>query len=273
MIVSVSNGIDCVVVSYHTPSDLSDFLRSFVEFRPTIPHTLTIIDVEADEEDVLFAEIALDSFGLSKHVGYMTTHSNFGYSYAVNTGVAFGSHDTIVAFNADICLTPGAVEGCTQLLHSRPDYGVVGPKQLDSGRRITHAGIFGTLENPRHRGFHELDRNKEKYKDIRDDCVSVSGSAYFTKRDVWDELWHCPTYMALHPDVEGAFLPTSHYYEETWYSYHCHAHGYKVVYNGETDIVHKWHTATPVGGIAESRMPESKKMFQIACDSHKIPHD
>jgi GT2 family glycosyltransferase len=137
---------------------------------------------------------------------------------------------------------------------------------------ITHAGIFGTNDKPALRGWKRPDDGQ--FDEIRDDALSVSGSAYFIKRLCWDELTNCSKYRKIAPDAVGAFLPTPHYYEETFCSYHAREHGWKVVYDGETSMVHKWHKASPVGGVAEKKhMPESRKMFRAACDMHGITHD
>jgi hypothetical protein len=101
----------------------------------------------------------------------------------------------------------------------------------------------------------------------------VSGSAYFIKRKVWDFLTECPTYREVAPKARGAFLPTSHYFEETFCSYHAQAHGWKVMYYGPVVIRHEWHQASPVGGWAERQFPVSQKYFREACGRHGIPCD
>lgn len=83
----------------------------------------------------------------------------------------------------------------------------------------------------------------------------------------------CEVYQQLHPGVGGAFLPTTHYYEETWYCYHVASHGYKVMYFGEAEMVHRWHKSSAQGGWADRQMPISRAQFRAACDAHGIERD
>jgi GT2 family glycosyltransferase len=255
--------LDIVVVNYHTPEDLKLFLDSVDRFPPACPSTLTVIDVAAEAE--------VTTFDWAGGVG--TVHGiigNIGYARACNYGATRGSGDVIALFNADIEVTAGALDACHDALQAEASWGILGPRQIDNRRRLRHAGIFGTHAKPVHRGWQELDRGQ--YTDVRD-AVTVSGSAYFVKRQVWNELTNCPQYRDIAPSALGAFLPTQHYYEETWCSYHAWAHDYRVIYFGPVTIFHQWHRASPVGGWAERQMPNSRDYFRSACDLHGIPRD
>jgi GT2 family glycosyltransferase len=74
--------------------------------------------------------------------------------------------------------------------------------------------------------------------------------------------------------LKGRFLPTPHYYEETWVSYAARHKGWKVMYFGEAVMEHEWHQASKVGGEAErTHMPVSRQMFRDACDHFGIERD
>lgn len=263
-------GIDCIVVNYQTPLDLMEFLASFEQFRPEQAHQLHVCNVApltADNETLHNAWVSTE---------YICPHSwerNVGYARAVNhaaqchagPGLQF---DIIAIFNADVLVTESALDICADQLRDS-DWGALGPRQVDLRGRITSAGIFGTFEAPAHRGWQKPDRD---FNDVLP-AVTVSGSAYFIKRSVWEELTWCPQYRQAAPDAEGAFLPTPHYYEETYCSYHAQAHGYPVMYYGPVRMIHKWHKASTVGGWAERQFPISQDIFRRACDIHGIPHD
>lgn len=261
-------GLDVVVVNYKTPDDLEEFLRSFDMWNDRLPPTyLWIVNVENDPES---DRVARNYMRFGRNATYLSHPMNVGFAQAVNDAAARGQREMIAIFNADTILTPGLLEDCWARLNWDEEHGILGPRQVDERGRITHAGIFGTLEKPQHRGW--LRPNSKEYADTQT-AVSVSGSAYFIKRTVWDELTECPIYQEIAPKAEGAFLPTPHYYEETWCSYHAQAHGHKVLYFGGAEMVHKWHKASPVGGEADRFMPESRELFRNACDRHNIPHD
>lgn len=255
--------IDLVVVNYHTPDDLDDFRASLDAYPPAEPASLTIVDVDAEP-----GETSVDwAGGTGRRIAF---RGNIGYGLACNLAVAPGNADLIGLFNADVELTAGAIDGCAATLRSRDDCAIVGPRQIDKAHRIRHAGIFGSHTAPRHRGWNETDHGQ--YVDTLQ-AVTVSGSAFFMKRSVWDELTACTVYRATEPGAHGAFLETPHYFEETWASYHAWAHGYGVVYEGAVTVIHKWHRASPVGGWAEQQLPRSREQFRRACDAHRIPRD
>jgi hypothetical protein len=155
------------------------------------------------------------------------------------------------------------------------EIGIVGPKQRDEKNFITSAGVVGVPTAPKLRGWKEHDPTDHLYKD-RIDCMSVSGSAYFIRRTAWQELTDCPFYREFlgilgYTGAMGAFLPTPHYYEETFCSYHARAHEWRVVYDGSVSIGHTWHASSQIGGAMDQQMQRSKSIFRHACAKHGIP--
>jgi GT2 family glycosyltransferase len=255
--------VDVVVVNYRTPYDLKKCMETLSAYPPSEPSTLTVVDVASNNRNVAFKSELGDAVTIG-------TSTNIGYGRACNLAATRGADEIIGFFNADVEFTPDALDRCIEALTSNDDWAILGPCQIDERNLIRHAGIFGSLERPKHRGWNTLDYGQ--YSDVRD-AVTVSGSAFFIKRKVWVELTDCPLFQHVAPDAQGAFLPTPHYYEETWASYHAQAHGYRVVYYGPVTLIHKWHRASKVGGWAEKQMPKSRKIFRHACDAHGIPHD
>ena len=162
---------------------------------------------------------------------------------------------------------------------------VYGPKQRDEKGNITHAGIFGTNTKPQHRGWKAKDPGDELFRDTLG-AVTVSGSAYFVKKAVWENLTYDPQYIELLGYLvgsgkvpswsilsDGAFLPTPHYYEETWCSYFARHRGYSVIYDGHVSIGHSWHASSDVGGEQDSMFKVSQSIFRDACDLMGIERD
>lgn len=285
--------LDAVVVNYRTPDDLEGFLASWEAFAPDWCN-LTIVNVDPRISDRELAkscvqkhveqvgrdggEVLMNGVALPRLEGasisywrYMEHNSNVGYSYACNMAAAESTADVLAFFNADTRLLSGTIEPLYFNLMTHDDWGVIGPRQVDDNGLLTHAGILGTNENPLMRGW--MKKDSSAFCDVRDDAVSVMGSAYFVKRECWEELRSCPLYRAVHPEAAGAFLPTPHYYEETFCSYHATAHNWKVVYYGLSKMIHRWHKASPVGGHADAQFKISQKIFREACDAHGIPRD
>lgn len=201
---------------------------------------------------------------------------NIGYSAAINQMANKSSGDIIAILNGDIWMTNDDVCKIQDIFDKNSDIHILGPKQRDEYGFITHAGIIGTNTAPKHRGWREPDPTDTLYKD-RINCVTVSGSAYFVRRYVWDEMTNHPKYREMYPNAIGAFLPTPHYFEETWCSYFARHLGYNVVYDGSVSIGHSWHASTPKPGQgvseADMKFPISREIFRKACDYFGIERD
>jgi len=199
-------------------------------------------------------------------------NENVGYSAACNSMVKNGQSEIVALLNADTWFTTSDLLAVQKLFDDDADVHIFGPKQRDENGYITHAGIIGTNTSPKMRGWREHDPTDQLYKD-RVNCVTVSGSAYFVRRDVWEAMTNNEMYQLLVPDAVGAFLPTPHYYEETWCSYFARHLGYNVVYDGSISIGHSWHKSSPIGGEADRKFSISQKIFRDACDYFGIERD
>lgn len=283
---AVEASIRIVIVNYRTSDDLDACLNSLRQHPPSYSYDVVVVHNEVTLPDMV---VAARYCGLPWQMASLEWDRNEGYATACNEAASWHwlnlevereakpTSPVIGLFNADVLFTPGVIDDCFEALMSNPDWGVVGPRQMDEQGKITHAGIFGTRAQPHLRGFKE--RAGDRYTEVDDTAVSVSGSAYFIKRSLWDQLTACALYQLVAPNAVGAFLPTKHYWNETWTSYHAVEHEsptgqpWKIAYLGSSTMVHKWHRASPVGGYGEQHISEDQAMFRRACDIHDIPHD
>ena len=262
-----------IVVNYRTPDLLRKFLASYDMFVHNDSRALIVADV--DPVDDVCQKIITEEF---PYVEYQSFDTNVGYAKAVNGTLALcelKNTEFIGIFNSDCMFLDNlCVNSCLDVMRDDAQVGVVGPKQVDSRNKITHGGIFGRNNKPSMRGWMEPDRGK--YNDVLE-AVTLSGSALFTRTDIWSDLTHCGFYSDAVFDLwlvepSGAFLPTQHFYEETYFIYHLRHHGYKAIYNGEAKMLHEWHKSSPVGSKVEV-MRESQEAFRYACDVHGIERD
>jgi GT2 family glycosyltransferase len=271
--------VDVIVVNYRTLDDLQTFLASYIvalKFLPAdIDSELWICDVDPVDKYVN----TNDFYGYPFHL--LEWSSNVGYAHAVNEAAAQGNGEILAIFNADVVLSdPSGIWKCARALYESADWGVLGPLQRDERGRCTHPGIFGTLDNPTWRDGWMVPLH-DGLRDVRDDAVTVTGSAYFVDRFLWDELTTCPIYQKFHVDrwqtsPIGAFLPTPLYYEETFCSWHARSHGWKICYFGEVELQHNWHRSIDQNHMeyqAGQWFNESREIFRAACDAHNIMHD
>lgn len=262
------NGLCVVVVNYRTPHDLKNFIDSYVFQQSTVDSELIVVDVDPTEESYEQSREVLTKYNFPFQ--YWPIMHNCGYSGACNFASTLTDKEVVAFFNADTKLFDDTLDLCYCALVNHDDWAVVAPLQVDSGGRVTHAGIFGTNDKPKHRGWRS--KHPDEYRDVLE-AVTVSGSAYFVDKRIWDKLAVDNEWQSLYPGIEGCFLPTPHYYEETWYSYFARHRGYKVIYFGEAMMIHEWHKASPVGSVERSVMKTSQQMFRDACDKLGIDRD
>jgi GT2 family glycosyltransferase len=256
--------MDLVVVDYHTPADLTRFVRAYEETQPEELETrLTVVLVEATEDEVSTArDLEYDVFSSPDNIGY-----NVACNEAARLTNADDPFDTIAFFNADTILARGVLEGCARHLEA-PGTAVVGPRQVNRQGRITHAGIVGSNVRPVHRGW--LERDGLQYVDVID-CVTVSGSAYFMRRDAFNALSACSMFQNSDPHATGAFGTFTHFYGDTWISYHARDHGLAVRYVGDVPAMrHELHGAGNADRVNQ-RFDQAK--FRKMCADHGIECD
>lgn len=262
--------IDLCIVNYNTRPLLNRFLDCLHhDLHETDKRwNLFVADNGSEDDTHKWVRHNFDRYKFNKYI----ENDNVGYAAACNHLASLGSADVICLLNADVWMTSAAVMKIDEIFQQDDNVHILGPKQRDEKGFITHAGIVGSNIAPKHRGWREHDPNDVLYKD-RIDCVTVSGSAYFVRRDVWNTLWNDPEYRRMYPEATGAFLPTPHYYEETWCSYFARHRGYNVVYDGSVSVGHSWHKSSPVGGEADQKFQTSREIFRKACDTIGIERD
>lgn len=219
---SADGRVDAVIVDYATPELAVRCWRSLIECP--LFASVTVVDAKA---------------------------AGWSYAQSVNTTLNDGRAEFVLALNADTRMLepPAAV---LDLFDSDPTIAVVGPRQVTSDERIVHGGIFGTNQAPEFRCWQApLLLHLDETADTRD-AVTVSGSVYFARRSVWDEL--------------GGFLDTPHFYEETWLSYLARHRGHRVVYTGSTTWIHEFNQSPTTEGWRARVAAQSREIFRAACN-------
>ena len=201
-------------------------------------------------------------------------NQNIGYSKAINNLAALSNSEILCAVNADTWFTTNHVKQVSQSFKVRPQAGVIGVKQMDEKNLIRHGGIFWDgATNPKHRGWGVQDSADELLK-AATQCWTVSGSIYYVRRSAWDMMANYAPYRKLFPDHQGAFLPTPHFFEETFCSQLAHHLGYEVWYDGTVETAgHSWHASSDVGDASRKYFEISRDIYKETCDRLGIPHE
>lgn len=262
--------VDLLVVTYNTQSLLERLLDTLHSDYEQGVWSLHIADNNSQDGT---QQWLLDNKNRFK-IETLVFNENIGYSAAINDLASKSNNDLLCAVNADTWFTTNHVKQVISSFEQTPNMAVCGVKQMDESNKIRHGGIFwDKRSNPVHRGWNEWDPMDERYRD-KVQCWTVSGSIYYVKRKVWNELHECDIFSSLYPEAKGAFLPTPHFFEETWVSQHAVAHGHEVWYDGTVETAgHTWHASTEVGEASRNYFNTSKNIYINACNTHGIEHE
>lgn len=276
--------LDVIIVNYRTPALLRRCLDSWEQYRQAheaagVHVRLTVVDVDPEpgqdgvtsiEREGVRAELAGST---RAGVQWLQLPWNAGYSGACNRAALITDAPILSFWNADTRLIDAdAIPTMMAFFAENEHYHIAGPLQIDDQQLVRHGGIFGGHAAPQHRDFgHPV---TDAHRDVRP-AITVSGSAYFIRRDWWNKLRDCPLFQEeIDPGNPGAMLRTPHYFEETWVSYHAHGHAGRVAYVGTACVEHLFDRS-PHDDVADtSRLfHASKPIFVRACDLHRIKHD
>lgn len=258
--------IDIIVVNYKRYDLTYRFLDSFLYFFPKSDYTLTVVDNETSS-GLEALQLSLDAY---KNIKYLSSEENLGYAKAVNWAASETQSKYIGIFNNDVSfLNYDCIDRCIEFLEENPDVGVVGPKQLDSKGRLTHAGIIGSGDSPRHRAWLQPDSGEYNSPE---EVVTVIGAAMIVRRSAWNAIMEDPIYRRHWPDALGAMPEHFLYYEETALNYMMPRFGYKVYYLGDAVCSHEWHQTIKEHGDMNA-FEESRELFRSLLDDMEILHD
>jgi N-acetylglucosaminyl-diphospho-decaprenol L-rhamnosyltransferase len=131
--VSDEPGIDVVIVSYRCEGLLRDCLTSLRENPPAGEMSVHVVDNASGDGT---AEMVRREF---PEVRLTECPQNTGFSVANNVAIRAGSAPYVLILNPDTRITPGSLDSLLDLMESRPEVGVSGPRlELNDGS-LDHA--------------------------------------------------------------------------------------------------------------------------------------
>jgi GT2 family glycosyltransferase len=262
--------VDLLVVNYSTRHLLQRLLDTLHSDLEKGVWKLYLADNDSTDDSHEWIKNNAEKYQLEEVI----FNKNIGYSAAINDLAHRSNSELLCAVNADTWFTTRHVKQAARSFKLLPYAGVIGVKQMDEQKHIRHGGIFWDKKsNPIHRGWNQHDPEDKLYKDITR-CWTVSGSIYYVRRETWNSITNYKPYRRLFPDVKGAFLPTPHFFEETFCSQMAHHLGYDVVYDGSVETAgHTWHASSEVGAASRDYFNTSRQIYMQACDQLGIEHE
>jgi N-acetylglucosaminyl-diphospho-decaprenol L-rhamnosyltransferase len=126
-------GLDVVIVSYRCEALLRDCLRSLREFPPSRPHAVHVVDNASGDGT---AQMVAAEFPEAR---LRVCARNLGFAAANNLAIRDGVAEYVLVLNPDTRITAGALDRLLELMDSRPEVGMCGPRLALEDGTFDHA--------------------------------------------------------------------------------------------------------------------------------------
>ena len=182
--------VSVLIVSYNTRELLLECLESLRAV--TLPLEIVVVDNASSDGS---AEAVRER---RPDVGVIANRENVGFSKANNLGIRATKAPYVLVMNSDCLSRPGALETLVEILDSRPDVGIVGPRTVSPDGTIQVS--FGPDLTPWNEWHQRRLVKGVKRKDPaslrRADALAsrehepdwLSGSCFLARREVLDRV-------------------------------------------------------------------------------------
>ena len=129
-----------VIVSYNTRADLEACLASLADHPPTTPHEIVMVDNASSDGSPAATRARWPN------VTVIDAGDNFGFARATNLGIRATASRLLLLLNSDTLPPPGAIDRLVDIILSRTDVAVVGPRLVDAHGVLEVS--FGSMISP-----------------------------------------------------------------------------------------------------------------------------
>jgi N-acetylglucosaminyl-diphospho-decaprenol L-rhamnosyltransferase len=120
--------LDVAIVSYRCEALLRDCLQSLRDSPPSRPMSLRVVDNASGDGTAEMVEREFPEVQLT------ALDQNLGFSVANNIAIRAGSAAYVLILNPDTKITPGSLDRLLELMDSKPEVGMAGPRlELNDG--------------------------------------------------------------------------------------------------------------------------------------------
>lgn len=209
-----------IVVPVYNHADYTySCVKYIVKNTPNVPYEIILMDDNSSEESA----INIDDF--IKNVSFIRNKENLGFLRNCNKGASLAKGEYILFLNNDTNVQENWLDTLVDLIESDKKIGMVGSRLVyPDGRQQEAGGIiwddasgwnFGRLADPEMPEF-----NYVKEVDY------VSGASMMIDKSLWKKIG----------GFDEQFVPA--YYEDTDLAFEVRAHGYKVMYQPKSVVIH-----------------------------------
>lgn len=130
--------LSIVVVSYNARGDLDRCLASLTSAPPAVAHEVIVVDNASTDDS---ADVAR-----ARGARVLEAGANLGFARANNLGIRASRGLNVLLLNSDTLVSARMIDRLLDVLNSRPDVAVVGPRLVDSEGRAELS--FGRMIGP-----------------------------------------------------------------------------------------------------------------------------
>jgi GT2 family glycosyltransferase/2-polyprenyl-3-methyl-5-hydroxy-6-metoxy-1,4-benzoquinol methylase len=211
--------VSIIVPAYNQANYTVACIQSIVANTTTVPYEIILMDDKSPDEDARNLKYFINN------ITFISNEENLGFLRNCNKGAALANGKYILFLNNDTNVQPNWLDSLVDLIESDESIGMVGSRLVyPDGRQQEAGGIiwndasgwnFGRLDDP----------SKPEYNYVKE-VDYISGAAVMLSKELWDEIG----------GFDERFIPA--YYEDTDLAFEVRKHGYKVMYQPKSIVIH-----------------------------------
>lgn len=187
-----------------------------------------------------------------KNVKLITTEKNVRFLLNCNNAARFAQGDYIFFLNNDTQVQKNWLKPLVDLIESDERIGMVGSKLIYPDGRLQEAGGILWKDGSAWNYGHLANPDDPEYNYVKE-ADYISGAAIMIKRSLWNEIG----------GFDEKFAPA--YYEDTDLAFEVRKHGYKVMYQPASVVVHFEGVSNgtdTASGLKAYQVTNQKKFFE-----------
>ena len=238
--------VSIIVPAYNEERYTMACIQSIIEnTEDDISYEIIIMDDNSSDESAQQIEKNL------KNVKFISNGVNYGFIQNCNKGATFAIGEYVLLLNNDTNVQPGWLSPLLELIESSESIGMVGAKLVYPTGQLQDAGgivwndasgwNFGRLDDP----------GKPEYNYVKETDY-LTGAVMMISRSLWEEIG----------GFDERYIPA--YYDDPDLAFEVRKHGYKVVYQPKSTVVHfeGISNGTDLGsGIKKYQVINKEKFF------------
>jgi GT2 family glycosyltransferase len=221
--------LSILIVTYNSREEIGPCLDSLIETPPLLDHDIVVIDNASQDGTAAFVRERWPA------VRVVEAGRNLGFAAANNLGFHHSSGELVLLLNPDTIVSRGSLDTLASTLMSRPEVAAAGPRLVDREGRSELS--FGSMPSP----LTDL-RQKMLVRGHPVQLPGISRAVETMTREPREVGWVSGACLLVRrTDANDAGLLDERYFmylEDVDFCAELRAHGRKVLFVPEAEVVH-----------------------------------